>query len=181
MLQEHVDPLMCEELRSEYSSTVYHNRIYSWANKTIIPAAPSNMPLTGEALISTWTGALLLSAYVALCLKNYLEAWRFARFILLQTPVLDEGNLFIDEALSTPIEGAPPMLFFGSLAPPIHKFYAKLYASEAQTLLGNPDKGFNCLNILVRKNSKANSNENIDEGGQSLQLFANIFATESFS
>ncbi|KAL7065203.1 hypothetical protein AAHC03_04761 [Spirometra sp. Aus1] len=130
--------------------------LIEWAENQTVSTLPSPVPLSGLALLQLISSVLLDSAYVALCLRNPVETIHAAEQVLHTGPPPAFCNTRNSDSISEPAtmagtEGvkekgastAPenttclPAVFgwIGLIAPPAHRYLAKMYLAEAYACL----------------------------------------------
>ncbi|VDM15818.1 unnamed protein product [Hydatigera taeniaeformis] len=97
--------------------------LLNWATLQAIQVPPSSQPLCGMALLQVISAVLLTSAYVALCLEDPVEAIYYA-----------EQLLSVGPSSPRPVTGTIDNTFvwIGLIAPPAHRYLAKMYLAEAR-------------------------------------------------
>lgn len=97
--------------------------LLKWAAEQTILVPPSSQPLSGMALLQVISAILVTSAYVALCLEDPVEAIYYA-----------EQLLSVGPPSPRPATGTTDNAFIwiGLVAPPAHRYLAKMYLAEAR-------------------------------------------------
>ncbi|VDK43773.1 unnamed protein product [Taenia asiatica] len=97
--------------------------LLKWATEQAILVPPSSQPLSGMTLLQVISAVLLTSAYVALCLEDPVEAIYYA-----------EQLLSVGPSTPRPAAGTTDNAFvwIGLVAPPAHRYLAKMYLAEAR-------------------------------------------------
>uniref|UniRef100_A0A0X3NUZ1 CCR4-NOT transcription complex subunit 10 n=2 Tax=Diphyllobothriidae TaxID=28843 RepID=A0A0X3NUZ1_SCHSO len=151
-------PAQFSELDSTLDCNVDRQRaaLIEWAENQTVSTLPSLVPLSGLALLQLISSVLLNTAYVALCLRNPVETIHAAEQVLHTGTPPSFCNMRNSDSVSEPAtmagpEGAKekgasatsenttclPAVFgwIGLIAPPAHRYLAKMYLAEAYTCL----------------------------------------------